>query len=31
VRQATALLGAVADRTITDLQAAAELAADGDA
>ena len=30
VRQATALLGAVADRTITDLQAAAELAAEGD-
>lgn len=30
VRQATALLGAVADRTIADLQAAAQLAAEGD-
>lgn len=30
VRQATALLGAVADRTISDLQAAAQLAAEGE-
>lgn len=30
VRQTTALLGAVADRTIIDLQAAAELSAEGD-
>lgn len=30
VLQTTALLGAVADRTVADLRAAAELAADGD-
>jgi hypothetical protein len=29
VRQATALLGAVSDRTVSDLRAASELASDG--